>query len=117
MMQGTKLPLTLWFLASHLISQAKARLSALALKRSLGVSYPTAWLAQHKLMLAMASREQVYVLEGNIQIDDAYLGGEHRDGKAGGGSENKTLFVAVVSLSKDGHPLRAKLTPRIGLQP
>ncbi len=38
-MQGTKLPLTVWFLAIYLISQAKTGLSALALKRHLGVSY------------------------------------------------------------------------------
>ncbi|MGH8601535.1 MAG: IS1595 family transposase [Gammaproteobacteria bacterium] len=110
-MQGTKLPLTLWFLAIYLISQAKTGLSALALKRALGVSYPTAWLLQHKLMQAMTTREQMYVLEGAVQIDDAYLGGEHSGGKAGRGSENKTPFVAAVSLNKDGHPLRAKLTP------
>jgi hypothetical protein len=77
-MQGSKLPLSLRFLAIYLISQAKTGLSALALKRSLGVSYPTAWLVQHKLMQAMASREQRYALEGTVQIDDAYLGGEHR---------------------------------------
>ena len=41
MFQGTKLPLTVWFLAIYLISQAKTGLSALALKRHLGVSYPT----------------------------------------------------------------------------
>jgi len=40
--QGTKLALTVWFLAIYLISQAKTGLSALALKRYLGVSYPTA---------------------------------------------------------------------------
>ena len=34
--QGTKLGLTVWFLAIHLISQAKTGLSALALKRQLG---------------------------------------------------------------------------------
>ncbi|SEJ49593.1 Transposase zinc-ribbon domain-containing protein, partial [Azotobacter beijerinckii] len=45
-MQGTKLPLSLWFLAIYLLSQAKTGLSALALKRHLGVSYPTAWLIQ-----------------------------------------------------------------------
>ncbi len=43
--QATKLPLTIWFLAIYLISQAKTGLSALALKRQLGVSYPTAWPA------------------------------------------------------------------------
>ena len=109
--QGTKLRLTVWFLAIYLISQAKTGLSALALKRQLGVSYPTAWLIHHKLMQAMLEREQRYVLEGQVQVDDAYLGGERSGGKVGRGSENKVPFVAAVSLSDDGHPLRTKFTP------
>lgn len=109
--QKTKLPLTTWFLAIYLISQAKTGLSALALKRQLGVSYRTAWLVQHKLMAAMAEREERCVLEGQIQVDDAYLGGERSGGKAGRGSENKVPFVAAVSLNDHGHPMRVKLTP------
>ena len=109
--QGTKLGLTVWFLAIYLISQAKSGLSALGLKRQLGVSYPTAWLINHKLMQAMAERDENYVLAGNIQVDDAYLGGERSGGKVGRGSENKIPFVAAVSLSDEGHPLRIKLTP------
>jgi len=109
-MQGTKLPLTTWFLAIYLISQAKTGLSALALKRHLGVSYPSAWLMHHKLMHAMAQRERRYTLEGQVQLDDAYLGGE-RSGKSGRGSENKVPFIAAVSLTDDGHPIRVKLTP------
>lgn len=108
--QGTKLALTVWFLAIYLISQAKTGLSALALKRHLGVSYPSAWLIHHKLMQAMSLREERYVLEGQVQVDDAYLGGERSGGKVGRGSENKVPFVAAVSLSDDGHPLRTKLT-------
>lgn len=110
-MQGTKLPLSLWFLAIYLLSQAKTGLSALALKRHLGVSYPTAWLIQHKLMQAMTRREACYVLESRVQVDDAYLGGELSGGTAGRGSENKVPFLAAVSLGNDGRPLRAKLTP------
>lgn len=112
--QGTKLPLTTWFLAIYLISQAKTGLSALALKRQLGVSYPTAWLIHHKLMQVMADREERYVLEGNVQVDDAYLGGEHTGGKVGRGSENKVPFVAAVSLTDENHPLRVRLTPVSG---
>lgn len=111
LLHGSKLPLTVWFLAIYLVSQAKTGLSALALMRQLGVSYPTAWLIHHKLMQAMAEREERYVLEGQIQVDDAYLGGERSGGKAGRGSENKVPFVAAVSLSDDGHPMRIKLTP------
>ena len=109
--QGSKLPLTVWFLAIYLISQAKTGLSSLALKRQLGVSYPTAWLMHHKLMQAMATREERYVLEGKVQVDDAYLGGERTGGKVGRGSENKVPFVAAVSLTDDDRPLRVRLTP------
>jgi transposase-like protein len=112
--QGTKLPLRIWFLAIYLISQAKTGLSALALKRQLGVSYPTAWLIQHKLMQAMSAREDRYVLDGHVQIDDAYLGGERTGGKVGRGSENKVPFVIAVSLNDDGHPVRTRLTPVSG---
>lgn len=112
--EGTKLPLTTWFLAIHLLSQAKTGLSALALKRQLGVSYRTAWGLQHKLMQAMTEREAHYELSGTVQLDDAYLGGERTGGKAGHGSENKVPFVAAVSLNDAGYPLRVKLTPVAG---
>lgn len=48
-MEHSKLPLTKWLLAIYLISQAKTGLSALAMKRQLGVSCPTAWLLHHKI--------------------------------------------------------------------
>jgi len=108
--QSTKLPLATWFLAIYLVSQAKTGLSALALKRYLGVRYPTAWLIQHKLMQSMCERETKYTLSGQVQVDDAYLGGERSGGKAGRGSENKVPFVAAVSLDGNGHPLRIQLT-------
>jgi transposase-like protein len=107
---STKLPLTTWFLAIYLISQAKTGLSALALKRQVGVSYPTAWLMHHKIMTAMARRDAMHQLSGAVQVDDAYLGGERAGGKPGRGSENKVAFVAAVSLDAKGRPLYAKLS-------
>jgi transposase-like protein len=108
---STKLPLTKWFLAIYLISQAKTGLSALQLKRDVGVSYPTAWLMHHKIMSAMTAREAQHQLSGAVQVDDAYLGGERTGGKPGRGSENKIPFVAAVSLNDEGHPRFAKFTP------
>jgi len=49
-LQGTQLRLTVGFLAISLISPAKTGRSALALKRHLGVSDPTAWLIHHQLI-------------------------------------------------------------------
>lgn len=109
--QSTHLALTIWFLAIYLVSQAKTGLSSLALKRQLGVSYPTAWLIQQKLMQAMVERDAEYTLCGNIQVDDVYLGGELAGGKAGRGSENKVPFVAAVSLNAEGKPMYVKMAP------
>ncbi len=47
--EATKLPLRRWFLAMHLLTQAKNNLAALELMRHLGVCYRTAWLIKHKL--------------------------------------------------------------------
>ena len=56
--QGTKLPLTVWFQAMHLLTQGKRCVSALELKRQLGVHYETAWSMKHKIMQVMAEREE-----------------------------------------------------------
>jgi len=109
--QSTHLALNIWFLAIYLVSQAKTGLSALDLKRQLGVSYPTAWLIQQKLMQTMVERDAQYTLCGHVQVDDAYLGGELAGGKAGRGSENKVPFVAAISLSAEGRPLYIKMAP------
>ena len=66
------------FLAMYLMTQNKNAVSALALKRQLGVSYSTAWLLKHKLMLAMGQRDGRYLLQGRVEIDDAYLGASVR---------------------------------------
>ena len=109
LMEHTKLPLRTWFLAIYLLSQAKTGLSSLALKRHLGISYPSAWLMQHKINRAMAQHDSTHRLRGTVQLDDAYLGGERAGGKCGRGSENKVPFVAAVSLTEQGHPLHLKL--------
>lgn len=98
------MPLMRWFVAMHLLTQTKNNVSALELKRHLGVCYKTAWLMKHKLM---RQREDSRVLDGRVEIDDAYLGGERTGGKRGRGSENKVPFIAAVQTTPDGHPLYA----------
>ena len=102
--EATKLPLSRWFLAMHLLTQSKNNVAALELMRHLGVCYKTAWLMKHKLMEVMRVREDPRQLEGRVEIDDAYLGGERTGGKVGRGSENKVPFVAAVQTTPDGQP-------------
>jgi hypothetical protein len=81
--EATKLALNIWFRAIYLISQAKTGLSALALKRQLG---------------------------GLLQIDDAFLGGELRGGKAGRGSKSKVPFIAAVEFNEKRRLIRMRMS-------
>jgi ribosomal protein L37AE/L43A len=107
--ESSKLPLSRWFLAMQLLTQSKNNVSALELMRQLGVSYRTAWLLKHKIMQSMRLREQHRELNGRVEVDDAYLGGERLGGKRGRGSENKVPIVAAVQTTPDGQPIVACL--------
>ncbi len=74
------------------MSQSKNGISALELKRIVGVAYQTAWSVKHKLMQAMFERDEHKKLSRIVEADDAYLGGEKRGGKRGRGSENSSRF-------------------------
>jgi hypothetical protein len=98
--ESSKLPLTLWFLAIYLMTQSKNSISALELKRTLGVSYKTAWVIKHKLMRVMVEREEDRVLSGRVEADDAYLGGV-RKGQRGRGAAGKTPMIIAVQTKVD----------------
>ena len=106
----TKLPLTTWFLAMYFLTQQKNGISALELKRHLGVSYPTAWNLKHKLMQVMKETDDRRPLHGIIQLDDVYWGGERRGDKPGRGSPNKVPFVAAVATNLEGHPIAMRMS-------
>lgn len=112
MFESSKLALSTWFLAMQLLTQSKNNVSALELKRHLGVSYRTAWLVKHKILEGMRLAEEDRQLTGRVEIDDAYLGGEKSGGKAGRGSENKVPFFAAVQTTDDGWPRFACLSQR-----
>ena len=56
-------------------NQVVGGVSALELKRHVGVSWPTAWVMKHKLLEVMFEREERRQLTGRVEIDDSYLGG------------------------------------------
>jgi transposase-like protein len=109
--QDTKLPLTTWFAAIYHLTQSKGGVSSIELGRRLGVKQGTAWLMEHKLMRAMASREAAEPkLSGRVEVDDAYLGGERPGGKRGRGAAGKTPFVAAVETTPEREPRRLRLS-------
>jgi ISXO2-like transposase domain/Transposase zinc-ribbon domain len=103
----SRVPLTKWFLCMHLLSGAKNDIASLELARQLDVKWDTAWLMKQKLMEVMLQRNSIYKLAGDIQVDDAYIGGE-KPGKRGRGAGNKHPFVIAVA-TRDGRPIYTQM--------
>jgi len=97
--QDSHLPLSLWFRAMWYVTSQKNGASALAVQRLLGLgSYKTAWALLHKLRRAMVrpGRDR---LQGTVEVDEAYWGGEE-EGMIGRKTEEKALIV--VAAEEDG---------------
>jgi transposase-like protein len=97
--QDSHVPLTIWFRAMWQVTSQKNGMSALGLQRVLGLgSYKTAWAMLHKLRRAMVrpGRDR---LDGVVEVDEAYWGGEET-GAIGRGAEEKALII--VAAEEDG---------------
>lgn len=96
-MHRTKQDLVTWFHAAYLLTTLTPGFSALQFQRQLGLSrYETAFNMFHKLRAALVvpGREP---LHGEVEIDEAYVGGVEK-GRPGRGSETKALVVCAVEL-------------------
>lgn len=103
----THTPLSSWFWAIYRMSQDKKGISAVQLSKEIGVSYPTAWLMQHKIRKAMADRNQFYTLGGLVEVDEGYVGGgEPGPGRKGRGVDKAVVAVAVehIAPGESGRP-------------
>ncbi len=99
---GTRTPLTVWFAAAWQMTSQKHGISALGLKRTLGIgSEQTAWAMLHRYRTAMVrpGRER---LRGIVEVDETYLGGPE-PGIRGRGARGKVMVE--VAVEQDGWAL------------
>jgi transposase-like protein len=100
------LPLIKWLTATFLLCESRKGMSANQLKRTLGVSYKTAWYLCHRIRHAMASAEKV-MLDGTVEMDETWIGGRERNPRGAGRipyAESKK--VPVVGIKQRGGELR-----------
>jgi transposase-like protein len=90
----THLPLWKWFLAVYLIIESKKGISANQLKRTLDVSYKTAWYLCHRIRAAL-NEVDAQLLKGIVEVDETFVGGE-MEGKGRGYRGNKAVVVGAM---------------------
>ncbi len=88
----THLPLWKWFLTTYMMIESKKGVSANQIKRSLKVSYKTAWYLCHRIRAAM-SEANPRPLSGTVEADETWIGGNEFGKK---GSRVKKVIVAGV---------------------
>src|SRR3989442_4863099 len=72
------LPLRKWFIATYLICESKKGMSALQLKRTLGVAYKTAWYLCHRIREAVKDADSS-LLSGICELDETFVGGKAKN--------------------------------------
>lgn len=78
-LHDSRLPLSTWFSAISVITDAKKGISAKQLERNIGVSYETAWKMYHTLRKLMHwEMPQPEDLSGVVEMDETYVGGKPR---------------------------------------
>ncbi len=102
------LPLTKWFTAIYLIVESKKGMSANQMKRTLNVSYKTAWYLCHRIRNAMTERNPE-LLNGIVEVDETYVGGT-TEGTGHGYKGNKAIAIGAVE--RDGDVRLQKIDKR-----
>jgi transposase-like protein len=79
--ERSKLPLTKWWLAMHLIGSSKKGISSHQLHRMLGISYKSTWFMMHRIREAMSdvAPSPIGGASSVIEADESYVGGKAKN--------------------------------------
>ena len=109
-MHRSKLPLTTWFWAAHLMATHSNGMSARQLEDQLGVTYKTAWLLTQKLRRSMSDPMRE-LLEGVVEVDQTEIPFRVGDTFFEPGNAGKILIAGAVEvIERDTH--KAKPRPK-----
>jgi transposase-like protein len=99
--ERSKIPLTKWWMAAHMLNAGKNGASAHEIHRQVGVTYKTAWFMMHRLREAMAELKPTPMggEGGTVQADETYYGNSSKRAKYyKKGHSQKSGVVALVEL-------------------
>ena len=99
--EGTKLPLRKWFIAIRLITGHKKGIASAQLAKDLKITQKSAWFVLHRLRYAARTEAFTAPLEGDIEVDETYVGGKNKNRHAnkrtpGTGGAGKSIVMGAV---------------------
>src|SRR5262245_56030399 len=107
--QKTHTSLQRWYYAMYLFTTTRHGVSAKELQRQFGCSYKTAWRMGHEIRKYMSALDQDGPLDGNVELDETYVGGKDPEGRGGRMKANKTIVFAM--LDRESGEVISKVVP------
>src|SRR5580700_4536971 len=103
-LHDSHLPLIKWFTTALLMCEAKKGISALQIKRTVGMAYKTAWYLCHRIRKAMQETAPE-PMGGTVEIDETYVGGKKRRWRP---RSVKQVVIGIRQRNGDLRMIRAK---------
>ena len=76
--EESKIPLSKWLMAIHLMTSSKKGISSHQMARELGITQKSAWFLNHRIREAMKQEPMAGMLQGTVEVDETYVGGKPR---------------------------------------
>jgi transposase-like protein len=108
--ERSKIPLSKWLLANHMLACGKKGVSSHEIHRTLGVTYKTAWFMTHRLREAMAPIKGAPQVGGEgktVEADETYLAKSPKTRKPKGLPLHAKPAPQVFSLVERGGDIRS----------
>jgi transposase-like protein len=104
--EESKLPLSKWLMAIHLMTSSKKGGSSHQIARELDCTQKTAWFLCHRIRECMKLEPLAGMLSGTVEVDESYVGGKPRHAnnpgnkaptpsKRGRGTKKQPVMVLV----------------------
>jgi transposase-like protein len=115
-MEDSPIPLDKWLTATWMVTNCKNGISSYEIARDVKVTQKSAWFMLHRIRLAMRDEFFGSKLDGEVEVDETFIGGKARNMHVserkrritGTGGKDKT---AVVGILERGGQVRASVIP------
>lgn len=77
--EESKLPISKWLMAIHLMTSSKKGVSSHQIARELDITVKSAWFVTHRIREAMKQEPVAGMLGGVVEADETYVGGKPRN--------------------------------------
>ena len=95
--EGSKIKLQKWFMVIYFVTNSAKGISSVQLSKELSITQKTAWFMLQRVRILTSNNFNLESIEGDIEIDETYIGGSESNKHAGQKANDKTIVLGIVN--------------------